>query len=60
MYLTVKQAAERLGVDGSRVRQLILSGALVAERFGWLWLIQESVVSDYQQTRRPYKKRVSS
>lgn len=32
--LTTKEAAERLGVTPARVRQLILSGELPAEKFG--------------------------
>lgn len=32
--LTTQQAAERLGVTVSRVRQLVLEGRLPAEKFG--------------------------
>lgn len=32
--LTTKQAADRLGVSPARVRQLVLSGQLPAEKFG--------------------------
>jgi excisionase family DNA binding protein len=43
--LTTDQAAERLGVTPRRVRQLIASGALPAERLGRDWLIQEEALA---------------
>ena len=39
--LTVAQAAERLGINTSRVRQLILAGRLKASKFGAAWQIAE-------------------
>lgn len=41
MVLTTRQAAEILGVNDSRVRQLILRGRLKAEKFGSVWMIRE-------------------
>jgi excisionase family DNA binding protein len=38
-YLTVGQAATELGVCPSRVRALIASGRLAAEKFGPAWMI---------------------
>ena len=37
--MSTKQAAAELGVNDSRVRQLIYAGRLKAERVGWEWLI---------------------
>lgn len=39
--LTTKEAGKRLGVNASRVRQLILEGRLPATKFGRDLLIQE-------------------
>ncbi len=39
--LTTKQAAKELGVNDSRVRQLILAGRLPATKFGRDWMIKE-------------------
>jgi excisionase family DNA binding protein len=33
-YITTTEAAERLGVSSARVRQLVASGALPAQKFG--------------------------
>ena len=40
--LTTKEAAQRLGVTPARVRQLVLSGELPAEKFGRDLMIKES------------------
>ena len=53
--LTAKQAAKALGVNDSRVRQLILAGRLPAQKFANVWLIREkdlAKVSD-RKTGRP-------
>jgi excisionase family DNA binding protein len=55
--LTTQQAAERLGVTVSRVRQLVLQGRLPAEKFGRDLMIKESdlsLVAD-RKTGRPRK-----
>lgn len=44
--LTAKQAAERLGVDPSRVRVLCRSGRL-GRKFGHIWLITDADVAAY-------------
>jgi len=41
-YVTTKQAAEELGVDPSRVRQLILEGVLTAQKMGRDWVIKRA------------------
>jgi excisionase family DNA binding protein len=38
--LTTQQAAERLGLTDSRVRQLVLEGRLPAQKFGHLNMIR--------------------
>ena len=56
--LTAKQAAEKLSVNDSRVRQLISSGRLPAEKYGNLWLIEEKdleLVQNRKPTGRPAK-----
>ncbi len=58
--LTAKQVAERLNVNDSRVRQLINSGKLPAEKYGNLWLIDEKdleLVKDRKPTGRPPKNK---
>jgi excisionase family DNA binding protein len=57
--LTAKQAAKKLGVNDSRVRQLIGSKKLPAEKYGNLWLIEEEdlgFVKDRKPTGRPKTK----
>ena len=39
--LTTAKAAEKLGVDPSRIRQLILAGQLPATKHGRDWIIRE-------------------
>ncbi len=58
--LTAKQVAEKLGVNDSRVRQLIQSKKLPAEKYGNLWLINEAdleLVKDRKPTGRPPKEK---
>ncbi len=38
--LTTEQAGKILGVNGSRVRHLILAGRLPAKKFGTVWMIE--------------------
>jgi excisionase family DNA binding protein len=57
--LSTKQAAEVLGVDDSRVRQLILSGKLPSMQIGRAHLIKEadlSLVKTYGKAGRPKKE----
>ena len=42
--MTVRQAAEQLGVDVSRVRALVGSGALAGRRVGSQWLVRQDAV----------------
>lgn len=57
--LTTREAAERLGVSMPRVRQMILSGDLPAEKFGRDLMIDEkdlALVADRPLGRPPAKK----
>jgi excisionase family DNA binding protein len=50
--MTTTQAAEFLGVNDSRVRQLTRSGTLPAVKVGRDWLIEEDVLKQYKDTLR--------
>lgn len=51
-YLTVREAAQRLGVDESRIKALIKVGKLKAERFGKrMWVIKEDDFAEFEATR---------
>ncbi|MBA7495699.1 hypothetical protein ES702_06288 [subsurface metagenome] len=39
MDITIQQAADKLGVSRSRIRQLVLSGKLPAIKYGRDWFI---------------------
>lgn len=57
-HLSVKDAAGLLGVDSSRVRQLILGGRLPAQKIGNTYVISEedlALVAD-RKWGRPAKK----
>lgn len=54
--LSTKEAAERLGVDVSRVRRLILDERLPAEKMGRDWFIKEedlALLADRKPGRPP-------
>jgi excisionase family DNA binding protein len=60
VLLTTQQAAERLGLTDSRVRQLVLEGRLPAQKFGHLHMIREgdlSLVSHIKRGRPPKSKK---
>jgi len=50
--MAVSEAAEQLQVGERRVRQLIASGDLRAERFGRQWLVNRDDVSNLQAAKR--------
>jgi excisionase family DNA binding protein len=57
--LTSKEAAEKLGISTARVRQLVLSGKLRAEKFGRDLMIDEKdleLVSDRKPGRPRHRK----
>lgn len=41
-YVTTTEAAERLGLSSARVRQLVASGTLPAQKFGPVNMVKES------------------
>lgn len=51
MQNTIK-AAQTLGINASRVRQLILAGRIRATKHGRDWLIDSSEIERYSRTRR--------
>ena len=57
-YLTTGDAGRMLGVNASRVRQLILAGRLKAEKFGSAWMILPRDLEAVRDRRpgRPWSK----
>lgn len=53
MEITVKGAAERLGVSEPRVRQLLASGNIEGRRLGRAWLVSAESVAQLQERNRP-------
>jgi excisionase family DNA binding protein len=51
--MTTNEAAEFLGVNPSRCRQLILAGQLKAEKIGRDWHIKERDAAAFKKTLRP-------
>lgn len=51
--LTTREVAERLAINTSRVRQLIIRGQLKAEKHGRDWMIKAEEVERYKRERRP-------
>ncbi len=51
--LTTKDAASALGVNDSRVRQLILAGQLPAMKLGRDWVIEERNLKKVENRRKP-------
>ncbi len=58
-YETTKEAAERLGVNESRVRQLLAEGRLIGERlgagFGGVWMVKKDSWPETKGFGRPLK-----
>jgi excisionase family DNA binding protein len=57
--LTTQQAAERLGLTDSRIRQLILEGRLPAQKFGHLNMIREQDLKTVAGIKRGRPPKVS-
>ena len=52
-YLSVQEAADEVGVTDARIRQLIRSGELKAERLGKrAWAITRAAVQTYAKKQR--------
>jgi excisionase family DNA binding protein len=56
MLLSTRMAAERLGVDDSRVRKLIAVGRLKAQKIGHDWIINSEDLAAVKN-RRPGRKK---
>jgi len=58
MKITTTQAAHILGVNQSRVRQLILAGRLPAQKIGRDWMIEEKSLDSLKNRKsgRPTTK----
>jgi excisionase family DNA binding protein len=54
-YVTVADAAERLGIHPESVRRLIRTGRLPAKKFSVSWLIERDVLEQFASgyDRRP-------
>jgi excisionase family DNA binding protein len=50
--MTAKEAAERLGLSETRVKQLINAGKLIAEKRGRYWEVSESELLRFIQLER--------
>ena len=55
-YLTTRQTARILGVNTARIRQLIDSGDLEANKFGHVWSIKRASVERLLAWRLKAKK----
>ncbi len=57
-YVTVPDAAERLGIHPESVRRLIRLGRLPAKKFNHAWLIEHDVLEQFAAgyDRRPGNK----
>lgn len=51
-YITVKEAAARLGMDAASVRHLLLRGTLRGVKFGRDWQVSAASVAAYQPARQ--------
>lgn len=58
--LTTRQAAEKIGVTPGRIHQLIQAGVIKAQRYGQIWLIQETDLEQSKWCRKPGKKKKDS
>jgi excisionase family DNA binding protein len=53
-WLTVKQAAERMGVTVSRVRQLARKGEITGRHWGRDWQIDAASIVGFEKDTRGY------
>jgi len=51
-YVTTGEAAKILGVDDSRIRQLLLSGTLRGKKFGHVWMVEQKSIDKYGKSNR--------
>jgi excisionase family DNA binding protein len=55
-FETTKEAAERLGVTDSRIRQLAISGRIHAIKIGTMWFVADDAVIEDRRKKRIQKK----
>jgi len=53
MY-SVKEASEKLSLDGSQIRRLLASGEIEGKKIGSYWVVLNL---DYKRKRKPKKKK---
>jgi excisionase family DNA binding protein len=58
--LTTSDAAKILGVNRSRVLQLIMRGKLRAEKLGWQWIIRPKDLEKVKNRKPGRPKKMSS
>jgi hypothetical protein len=51
-YVTTGAAAKILGVEDSRIRQLLLSGTLRGKKFGHVWMVEQKSIDKYAKSNR--------
>ena len=56
-FLTTAEAGAVLGIKASRVRQLLIAGALPGQKLGNDWAIDEKAVRRFAKTPRPRGRR---
>lgn len=49
--ITIKQFADRVGLKRQWIHTLILRGSIKAERYGKIWLIEDSEVEKFLKER---------
>lgn len=54
--ITVKQAAEKLGLSPGRIQQLIKIGHINARKYGPMWMIKEEDLRVATWNRKPGPK----
>jgi hypothetical protein len=58
-YISVKEAKERYGLSGQRIRQLLSNGTVKGRKFGITWAVDVKSLEDYLGTvRKPGRKKI--
>lgn len=56
-WMTVAQAAEALGVNPSRVRQLCIAGRIKSQKFGKVWMVDAEAVRYRAANPSPHRRK---
>ena len=57
-YISVKEASERYGLSGQRIRQVLATGIVQGRKFGITWAIDVKSLEDYlAKNRKPGPKK---